>query len=132
MSEAEASHRPAPGEWNAKETLAHLIAGERETHVWIADLINCDERWSDNFENPTNVPARIGATTAVFSTVSALLDELKRNESETAAMLDALPPEFVARKGSYWRLGHNLLQAPEHAATHRNQIRTAIEAARRQ
>jgi len=129
VSEAGASHRPAPGEWSATETVAHLIANEREVHGWIADLINGDERWSD--ENPTNVPARIAATVAAFPTVSALLEELKRNEAETIAMIAALAPEFVAHKASYWRLGHNLLQLPDHARTHFNQIRAALEAARK-
>ena len=129
VSEAEASHQPAPGEWSAKETLAHLIIGERETHAWITDLIVGDERWSD--ANPTNVPVRIAAATAVFSTLPSLVEELKRHEAETAAMLAALPPEFIAHKGSYWRLAHNLLQAPDHFGIHIGQIRAAIQAARK-
>jgi len=38
---------------------------------------------------------------AVFSTVPALLEELKRLEAETVAMLAALPAGFVARKRTY-------------------------------
>jgi len=131
VSDAEASRAPAPGEWSAKETLAHLIAGERENHCWIADLINDSERWSDELENPSNVPARICATVQVFPTVPALLEELKRNETETAKIIAALSPEFVARKGTYWRLGYYLLQLPNHAREHLAQIRAAIEAARK-
>ncbi|MBF8285107.1 MAG: hypothetical protein HW378_4022, partial [Anaerolineales bacterium] len=41
-----------------------------------------------------------------------------------------LPPEFVARKGSYLRLGHNLLQISRHTREHIVQIRTTIESAR--
>lgn len=129
VSEEEASHKPATTEWSAKETVAHFIVTERETHAWIADMINSDERWSQ--ENPTNVSARIGAAVAVFGTVAALLEELKHNEAETVAMLAALPPEFVAHKGSYWRLGHYLLQIDEHTQEHLKQIRAAIEAARK-
>jgi len=47
-----------------------------------------------------------------------------------ATLLAALPPEFVARKGSYWRLGHNLLQLSRHTREHIGQIRAAIESAR--
>ncbi len=131
VSEAEADHAPAPGEWSAKEAVAHLIATERENHAGIADLINDDERWSDNSKNPTNVPARIRATVRAFSTVPALLEELKRNEAETVAILAALPSEFVAHKGTYWRLGYYLLQLPDHAREHLAQMRAAIEAARK-
>jgi uncharacterized protein YndB with AHSA1/START domain len=129
VSEAEASHQPAPGEWSAKETLAHLVINERELHVWMTDLIVSDERWSD--ANPTNVPARLAAATAVFPTLPALVEELKRHEAETVAMLAALPPEFMAHKGSYWRLAHIILQAPDHSQTHIGQIRAAIAAARK-
>jgi len=38
----------------------------------------------------------------------------------------------VARKGSYWRIGYNLLQPPSHTRDHFVQMRAAIEAARRQ
>lgn len=131
VPEGEVAHRPAADEWSAKDTLAHLIAAEREAHAWIADLINDDERWSDRFENPTSVPARICAIVTVFPTVPALLQELKRHQAETVAMLAALPVEFVARKRSYWPLGRDLLETPEHFRTHFNQIRAAIEAARR-
>ncbi len=129
VSEAEASHQPAPGEWSVKETLAHLVIGERETHVWITDLIVGDERWSDS--NPTNVPARIAAAIAAFPTLPALVEELKRHEAETVAMLAALPPEFMAHKGSFWRLAFITLGSPEHFQTHLGQIRAAIEAARK-
>jgi hypothetical protein len=132
VSEAEAAYRPAAKEWNALETVAHLIAAERENQTWITDLLNDDERWSDRFENPTNVPARIGATVAAYPTLSAIVDAWKRSMAETAAMLDVLPPEFVAHKGSFWRLGRDLLQAPEHVQEHSAQIRAAIQAARGQ
>ena len=71
--EVEALHQPAPGEWSVKETLAHLVLNERELHAWITDLIVGDERLSD--ANPTNVPARLAAVTAVFSTLPALAEE---------------------------------------------------------
>lgn len=131
VSDEEASHHPAPGEWSVRETLAHLIVSERETQTWITDLINDDERWSDRFENPTNVWARLKAIVAVYPTLPELLEQLERGQAETIAMLEALPLEFVVRKGSYTRLGYNSLSMPGyHERSHFDQIRGAIEVAR--
>ena len=131
ITEAEAAHHPAHGEWSALETLGHLIAVERENQTWITDLLNDDERWSDRFENPAAAPARVGATAAAYPTLAALVEELRRSQAEVVAMLAALPPEFVAHKGSYWRLGTNLLQQPlDHVREHCAQVGAAVQAAR--
>jgi uncharacterized protein YndB with AHSA1/START domain len=129
VSEAEAAHRPAPKEWSAKEIVAHIIAGERDTHAFIADLITDCGRSQEDFEN--ELTARPSGTLAVYPTNQALLEELKRAEAETAAMVAALPPEFVARRRSYWQLSFSLLQPPGHVDTHLDQIRAAIASARR-
>ena len=131
VSETEASLQPAPDGWSIKETLAHLIISERETQCFIADLINDDERWSDGLTNPTNVPARVRATADAFKSLPALIEELKRAEAETVAMLAALPAEFMARKDSYWRLSYNLLQAPDHIRDHAAQMQAALQTARK-
>jgi hypothetical protein len=54
------------------------------------------------------------------------LTELKRNEAETVALLNALPDEFVARKGSYHRLAIRMLTWPDHAREHLGQIIAAV------
>jgi len=129
VSEEAASFRPAPEAWSAKETLAHLIASERWLHGWVTDMIGGNEPWYDDWGG--NVPARHAALLAVYPTVVALLEELKRCELETVALLVALPPEFVARKGSYTRLGYLMLESPGlHTRQHLEQIREAIEAAK--
>ena len=129
VSEAAARRRPAPGEWSGLDVLAHFVASERETQTWITDLLNDDERWSDRFENPTNVPARIDALVQVYPTAEAMLELLRRSQAETVAMLADLPPAFVAHKGSYWRLGRDLLtELDEHVQEHAAQIRAAIAA----
>ncbi len=131
ISEDEAAYQPAPDQWSVKQTLAHLIAGERGWPDWLSNMINDDEPWHDRFENPTVVPARLKATQAVFPTVSALVEELKRDEAETIAMLAALPSEFVARKGTYTRLCYYLLEMPGyHTRLHLDQMREAVAAAR--
>ncbi len=130
VSEEEASHEPGPGEWSAKDVVCHLLAGERDTHTWIIDLLGGEERWSDGWAG--NIRTRHVGILAAFPTVPALLEELKRNEMETAAMLAALPEEFVARKGSFWRLAYGILDSPSHNTGHLDQIRAAIASARKQ
>jgi hypothetical protein len=93
-------------------------------------MLNDDERWSDRLENATNVPARIDALAQVYPSAEAMLELLRRSQAETVAMLAALPPQFVAHKGSYWRLGRDLLtELGDHVHDHADQIRAALAAA---
>ena len=132
VTEEDAAYHPAPGEWNVKEILAHLIASTRGWHFFLIDMINDDEPWYDHWESHTNVPARHEATLAVYPTIAELLAEFNRNRAETVAILAALPPEFVARKGSYIKLGYRMLDAPGyHMRQHLEQMREAVEAARK-
>jgi hypothetical protein len=132
VTEEEASYRPAPDEWTVKEILAHLIAGERGWHSFLVEMINDDEPWYDRWESHTNVPARNRAVLAAYPTIPELLREFKRNRSETVAILAALPPEFVARKGSYVKLGYWMLETPGyHVRQHLEQLRGVVEAARK-
>jgi len=130
VSDAAARQRPGPGEWSGLDVLAHFVAAERETQAQVTDLLNDDERWSDRLENTTNVPARIDALVQVYPTAEAMLELLRRSQAETVAMLAGLTPEFTAHKGSYWRLGVNLLtELTDHTREHSDQIKAAIAAA---
>ncbi len=126
-TEAEAGHHPAPGEWSAKEALAHLIATERDNQRWIADLLGGDEPSYDTAGG--NITERLKATVAAYSTIPALLEEHRRSEAEVVAALALLPAAFVAHSGSYWRVGYNLLQLAYHPREHMGQMRAAIESA---
>jgi uncharacterized protein YndB with AHSA1/START domain len=128
VPEEAAAAAPAPGEWSANETLAHLIANERETHVWIVDAINDRERWADLWRNPTTVPARLAAIVDVYGTAAALREALHRDRALTVAMLERLPDSVVAHKGTYFRLAFNLLQSSAHVEAHCVQIRAALAA----
>jgi uncharacterized protein YndB with AHSA1/START domain len=121
-----ANYRTAPQEWSVKEILSHLIANERETHSWIAGLIEGQEA---DFIYHTNHPLRVKAIVEAIPRIEDLLAELKCNEAETIALIHGLPPEFVARKRSYWRLGYNLLQNPLHVQGHLAQIESVLKAA---
>jgi len=130
ITEAEAEFRPAPHEWNAKEVLAHLIIGERDTHAYIAELTDGEERVYPTYIGNNNL--RTKATASAYPSLAALLEELKRNEAETVAMLAGLPPEFVAAKRTYWRLAFGQLQGGNHTQDHLQQIQAAVAAARQQ
>lgn len=129
VTEEEAGFSPSPDEWSAKEVIAHLILGERFTSNYIVELVGGQERWADDFINNNHDQTR--AVVAAYPTVADLLEELRRNELETVALLETLPEEFVRRKGSYWRLAYGSIQPDYHAEQHYSQIREAIEAARK-
>lgn len=128
VTEEEAGFAPSPDEWSAKEIIAHLILGERFSSSYIVELVGGQERWADDFLSNNHDQTR--AVVAAYPTVADLLDELRRNELETVALLETLPEDFVRRKGSYWRLAYGSIQPDYHAEQHYSQIRDAIEAAR--
>jgi uncharacterized protein YndB with AHSA1/START domain len=129
VSDEEASYRPAPDQWSVKETLAHLIVGERGWHTFLSHMIDDHEPVYD--PGGGNVPARHAAVIAAYPTIPEMLEELKRNELETVALLAALPPEFVARRGSFNRVSYYVLELPGfHTRQHLEQMREAVEEAR--
>jgi uncharacterized protein YndB with AHSA1/START domain len=126
VPEEAANLRPTSGEWSALEVVAHLVLAERETHSWVADLVNDDERFSDRSTDGTTVSARLSALLAVNSTVEQMLGAMRDSLRETEGIIAALPDEVVAHRDSYWRIGHNLLQADQHWSEHVNQIQGAL------
>lgn len=108
-SEVQAGRAPAAGEWNARELLAHMILCERDYQGWVADMLN-DTPGYDDFRMRPNVTGRIRALTARLSTVAALREEFGLAQAETAALIEALPEEFVRwrkhlfRRAAYWAL----------------------------
>lgn len=128
VTEKEADFKPAPDEWSINEVIAHLIHGERDNQSYINDLVYSQERVSDGYGD--NLPARIAATVAAYKTNPKLIEELKRQEFETEYIISHLPDDFVANKGSYWRLAFYLLQFPVHTKEHTGQIKAILKAAR--
>jgi uncharacterized protein YndB with AHSA1/START domain len=128
VSEAAANHRPAPDEWSAKEVLAHLLIGERDSHsYYIETLLDNDRQYDGGFDNSD---LRTRAVAQAYPSCQAMLDELKRLEGEAVALAAGLPAAFVARPAVYWRTAYNWLQNPLHITEHLRQIRSAIAAAR--
>lgn len=128
VTEAEASHHPAEGEWNVKEVLSHLIGTERVAQLGIATQLT--NGVLDGY--PNNPPAWVNSITAVYPTLSEIAAAWKRTESETVALIAELPPEFVKQKINYLNTGNNLMIGlPGHTRTHFNQMREAIASARK-
>lgn len=128
VTEEQASYRSALGEWTLKEIIAHLMHAERNIQANIQDLVFSEERVADGSSN--NLDARVRATVAAYATLEQLLDAYKRSQAETVALLSELPEEFACMKGSFWKLGLQLLKINSHAREHSGQISVAAAAAR--
>lgn len=128
--EAQAKTPPMPGEWSALQAVAHLVVSERDTHQWLTDMVNDDERFSDRYTNSSALTARVNALVAVRPTVAGQLQAVREALAETEAMVAALPEEVVAHKGNYWRIGHNLLQGDQHWKEHLEQVEDALRKAK--
>lgn len=126
VSDAQAEYRPAQGEWNSKEVLAHIIASERDTIPWVSSYL----QGKDTFVYSSHLPTRLKAIQVAFPLVPVLREELVRSQDEQVYMLAELPPEFVARKSSYTRLASNILEGTSvHYKDHLQQIEDNLEGA---
>jgi uncharacterized protein YndB with AHSA1/START domain len=128
ISDKEASYKPNKEQWSVMEIIAHLLHGQRYTHHWLSGVLAMQEPVSDDFGGNQN--AAVLATTRVYPTLKEIMAEFKRCNAENVAYITELPPEFVARKSSYWRTAFTLLEAPYHFYTHIEQINTALEKAK--
>lgn len=129
IGEEAAGCQPSPDEWSAKQVLAHLILGERGFFQLVDDMVSGEEPWRDGFDN---IRPPIDALLALYPTVPELLQELKRAQAETVALLAAVPPEFAARKSTFWRLCSLLPFLSLHIRDHIGQIKAALKAAKRE
>jgi uncharacterized protein YndB with AHSA1/START domain len=129
VSEAQASFKPGPEEWNVKGVLAHFIQNERYWQTFIADLVFGQERFSDDFGD--NLTPWIEATVSAYSTIEALREEYRRAQAESAELLSRLPEKLVKRKGSFWRIAYNAIEDFDHLRIHSEQMTAALEAARK-
>jgi hypothetical protein len=130
VTDQEAAAIPAPGEWSALEVVAHLLLGERYNCFYIVELIAGQERWSDDYG--TNLPEQTRAVVAAYPTIAEILNEYARSQTEVLSLVANLPAEFVARKGSYWRMALGFLEGGGwHTRSHFDQIRAAIQSARK-
>jgi uncharacterized protein YndB with AHSA1/START domain len=127
VSETQADFEPAPGEWSAKQVLAHLIQTERGWISNLDDSVGGYERLADDWGG--NLPSHIHATVIAYGTVNAMIDELKRLAVEMVTFIKELPATFVERKASYFLNAVQVLDLENHSLSHIDQIKDAIEAA---
>ncbi len=126
VSEEHANKRPAEKEWSAKETVAHLLYTEHWGHAWITTTVEYDIQ-----PNYYNVLGSVAATANAYPTVAAIVAELKRCEAISAAAIEALPEDFLARKFDYYNLAAwFLIGVAPHHRNHFEQMKAAIRAAR--
>ena len=125
VSEAEADRRPGPEEWSAREVLAHLVHTERHWLENLEDVIGGYPRFADDWAG--NCRQHVAATATAYKTISGLMDEMKRLANEMVVFTAALPPEFMARKASYFQVANMLLEGSlPHILSHIEQIQIAI------
>jgi hypothetical protein len=127
VTESEASQRPAPDEWSAKETLVHLLYTERWLHLAISCAVA--EQRAGGFANQLEL---IKAMADCYS-VGDLIAEVKLSEKITVESLGALPDGFLADKRKFIRFVSTIGQGfAQHSRSHLPQIKEAIEAAKNQ
>ncbi len=128
-SDEECAYKPGAADWSANEVLAHLIQSEQGWQNYASEIVSGHEPFYDDFGG--NLLPRIEATTAVFTTKAELFRQLKLHDAQTLAMLARLPDDFVAHKGRFWKLVFQASQNSFHLQTHLDQMRAAIESARK-
>jgi hypothetical protein len=129
VGEDEAEFCPSPEEWSAKEVLAHLIVSEQFGIHGVAEFI-CDAQ-REFAEEFGNVRAQLRALLSTTPTIPELLDRLEKTKKEANALVE-YAEELESRKGILWRMGSEAFQYPGfHDRAHMEQMRAAIEAARK-
>lgn len=128
VSDEEASFRPEPEGWSAKDTLAHLIEAEYFNLEAIRNLMQDAAR--EFPDEGTNVRERLEAIQQPAPTMADLLRELRNRHTETVYLLRHAD-HLKRRKGVMWRLAVGWLEIPLlHEHNHMEQMQAAIQAAR--
>jgi uncharacterized protein YndB with AHSA1/START domain len=124
VTEEDAEKSSAPGEWSAKMVLAHLIASERDTQVWIAAMTE-----DFDLEQPyhSNSPERLQAMVSVYSPLPALVEELKRSEAVTVALAASLSEVTAGHKHWFKQLANWLTNLHDHHREHFGEIKRLLE-----
>jgi hypothetical protein len=126
QTEAQTSYRPAAGEWNAKEIIAHMIAAESDSVGWLGSYIAGREV----YPYTSGVPARIKMITSLYPTMDALLKKMGETQKELVAMVREVPAEVSGRKTSLLRLAFAYsFDISLHYRDHLNQLKETLEMA---
>jgi len=123
-NEAQAEYRPAAGEWNAKEVLAHMIASEGDAIHWLGSYLVAREV----YPSISTTPARLKSLMVLYPTLSALLNKLRDTQKELVTLISETPAEVVNRKASMVRLAFAYsLDISMHYKEHLSQLADVLE-----
>ena len=95
IPESKGEHRYAPGKWSIKETLGHVIDGERVFAYRALRFARADQTPLPGFDENTWVPAAASDR----RTVADLADELVAVRAASVALYRSLDLEALARRG---------------------------------
>lgn len=124
--EAQAEYRYAAGEWNIKEILAHLIAGEYDSIHWLGSYLAGREV----YPYISATPARLKSLLQLYPSTSDLLRKLRNSQKELVALINQIPAEVVSRKASMVRLSISYtMDISLHYKEHLSQISTILKKA---
>ena len=126
INEAQAEFRPAPGEWNSKEVLAHMILSERDNYSWAATAVAGYE----THPYADILPARLKSTLHLYPQVPDLRRGLNQAQDEGVSFLAEVPAEFVERRSSFVRFAAHLQEVSLHYSDHIGQIESNLVGAR--
>jgi len=123
-NEAQAEYRPAAGEWNAKEVLAHMIASEGDAIHWLGSYLAGREV----YPYISATPARLKSLLVLYPSVSALLNKLRDTQKELVTLISETPAEVVNRKASMFRLAYAYsMDVSMHYKEHLSQLSDVLE-----
>ena len=77
-----------------------------------------------------NGKERMTAIVSAYPTIPVLLEELRREEALTLAMIAALPAKTVAHKDFIYQLADWMTNFPDHIREHIGEIKKLVETAR--
>jgi uncharacterized protein YndB with AHSA1/START domain len=127
VSDEQAEYRPAPGGWNAKEIVGHLIAVEQDTQTWVVCLLedrDVETPFHDNFVE------RVSSFVAGSPSLAGVIEELKRSEAVTVAIVESLPERVTQHRHAYNQLAVWLTGFESHHREHFAEIRALLEKAK--
>ncbi len=126
LAEEPAGMPPAPGEWSAKQTLAHLCACEAGFRWWAMDvLLGREAHWIE-----ARWPEQFAGVLATAPALNVLMGRLEREMAESRAFVAALTPEHRAFKPDYRAIALMALGFADHVSGHIDQIERTAEAVR--
>lgn len=97
LSEEEAATPPKPGEWNAKQQMAHLCEMETAYRAWVRRALEEDGAVVDGVRPD---PPAIPLEQANDHSVGELLAEMRRQREETMALIRSMQPADFDRKAT--------------------------------